>query len=127
MATTGDSAWAPPISSLYEAGYLDNASAKAFERIPQSLVVPGGSAVGLELAQMFARLGVRVTVLEALPRVVPAEDADIGNALGDYLRSEGLEVRTDIQIDRVGRSRDGYAVQFSAGREPRTARADQLL
>src|SRR5437667_1357377 len=127
VVTTGASPWAPPIPGLAEAGYLDNASAMALERLPESIIVIGASAVGLELAQMFARLGVQVTVLEALPRVVPAEDADIGNALGDYLRSEGLEVRTDIQIDRVGRSRDGYAVQFSAGREPRTARADQLL
>jgi len=127
VITTGASPWAPPIPGLAEAGYLDNASAMALEHLPESLIVIGASAVGLELAQLFARLGVRVTVLEALPRVVPAEDPDVGNALGDYLRSEGLEVHTDIQINRVGQSRDGYAVQFRAGREPRTARADQLL
>ena len=50
---------------------------------------------------MFARLGVRVTVLEALPRVVAAEDGDIGNALADYLRSEGLDVHTGVRVDRV--------------------------
>src|SRR5260370_33153777 len=97
------------------------------DKLSEAFVVIGARAVGLELAQMFARLGVRVTVLEALPRVVPAEDADIGNALGDYLRSEGLEVHTEIQIDRVSRSSDGYAVQCRAGRETRAARAGQLL
>jgi mercuric reductase len=127
VVTTGASPWAPPIPGLAEAGYLDNASAMALEHLPESLIVIGASAVGLELAQMFARLGARVTVLEALPRVVPAEEADIGNALGDYLRSEGLEVHTEIQIDRVSRGRDGYAVQFRAGRETQTSRADQLL
>jgi len=127
VVTTGASPWAPPIPGLAEAGYLDNATAMALDKLPESLIVIGASAVGLELAQMFARLGARVTVLEALPRVVPAEDSDIGNALGDYLRSEGLEVHTEIQIDRVSRSSDGYAVQFRAGRETRTARADQLL
>jgi mercuric reductase len=127
VVTTGSSPWAPPIPGLAEAGYLHNASAMALEHLPESLIVIGASAVGLELAQLFARLGVQVTVLEALPRVVPAEDPDVGNALGDYLRSEGLEVRTELQIDGVGRTRDGYAVQFRAGREPRTARADQLL
>lgn len=127
VVTTGASPWAPPIPGLAETGYLDNASAMALQRLPESLIVIGASAVGLELAQMFARLGLRVTVLEALPRVVPAEDADIGNALGDYLRSEGLEVHTGIQIDRVSRGSDGYAVQFRAGRETRTARAGQLL
>ncbi len=127
VVTAGASPWAPPIPGLAEAGYLDNASAMTLEHLPESLIVIGASAVGLELAQLFARLGVQLTVLEALPRVVPAEDPDVGNALGDYLRSEGLEVHTHIQIDRVGRSRDGYAVQFRAGREPRTALADQLL
>jgi mercuric reductase len=127
LVTTGSAPWAPPIPGLAEAGYLDSASAMALERLPESLIVIGASAVGLELAQMFARLGVRVTVLEALPRVLPAEDADIGNALGDYLRSEGLEVHTDIQIDRVSRASDSHSVQFRAGREERAARARQLL
>src|SRR6266852_3371749 len=127
VVTTGSSPWAPPIPGLAEAGYLDNASAMALERLPESLLVIGASAVGLELAQMFVRLGVRVTVLEALPRVLPAEDADIGNALGDYLRSEGLELHAGIQIDRVSRASDGYAVQFRAGSKEHTARASQLL
>jgi mercuric reductase len=128
IVTTGASPWAPPIPGLVEAGYLDSASAMALERQPESLIVIGASAVGLELAQMFARLGVKVTVLEAQPRVVPAEDADIGNALGDYMRLEGLELHTDVQVSRVSRGSDGYAVQFRAGREIRcTARAVQLL
>ena len=127
VVTTGASPWAPPIAGLVDAGYLDNASAMALERLPQSLIVIGASAVGLELAQMLARLGVRVTVLEALSRVVPAEDTDVGNALGAYLRSEGLDVHTAIQIDRVSRGSDGYTVQFRAGREARAARAEQLL
>src|SRR3989475_2222325 len=127
VVTTGSSPWAPPIPGLAEAGYRDNASAMALERLPQSLIVIGGSAVGLELAQMFARLGVRVTVLESLPRVVAAEDADIGNALADYLRSEGLDVYTDVRVDRVTRGSDGYEVQYHAGSASRTARADQLL
>src|SRR5436309_5773529 len=126
VVTTGSSPWAPPIPGLAEAGYLDNASAMALERLPQSLIVIGGSAVGLELAQMFARLGVRVTVLEALPRLVAAEDADIGNALADYLRSEGLDAHTDVMVDRVSKGSDGYEVQYHAG-SAGTARSEQLL
>lgn len=127
VVTTGASAWAPAIPGFAEAGSLDNASAMALERLPGSLIVIGASAVGLELAQMFARLGVRVTILEALPRVVPAEDPDVGNALGDYLRSEGLELHTGVHTEGVTRDRDGYEVRFRIGPEARTARADQLL
>ncbi len=103
LVTTGASPWAAPIPGLAAGGYLDNVTAMALERLPESLIVIGASAVGLELAQLFARLGVKVTVLEALPRVVPVEDADVGNALGDYLRDEGLEVHAGVRIEQVGR------------------------
>jgi len=125
--TTGASPWAPPIPGLAEAGYLDNASAMALASLPESLIVIGASAVGLELAQLFARLGVQVTVLEALPRVVPMEDPDVGQALGDYLRAEGLEVHTDARIDGVSRNRGGYTIAFHHGGASKIIRANQIL
>lgn len=127
LVTTGASPWVPPIPGLAEAGYLDNASAMALERLPDSLVVVGASAMGLELAQMFARLGVKVTVLEVLPRVVPAEDPDIGSALGTYLRQEGLEVYAGVDIGRVERATGGYEVPFTDGGAARVARAEHVL
>jgi len=127
VVTTGASPWAPPIPGLAEAGYLDNASAMALEHLPESLIVIGASAVGLELAQLFARLGVEVTVLEALPRVVPGEDPDVGIALGDYLREEGLEVHAGVQIEQVGRAGNGYTVSFNDGSKRHAVRAAQLL
>ena len=127
VVATGASPWAPPILGLAEAGYLDNVSAMALERLPPSLIVIGASAVGLELAQMFARLGIKVTVLEALPRVLPAEDSSIGNALGDYLREEGLEVHAGVQIEHVAHASNGYTVSFKDGGKSRPARAEQLL
>lgn len=127
LIATGASPWAPPISGLAEAGYLDNTSAMALSDLPESLIVLGASAVGLELAQMFARLGVQVTVLEVLPRVVPAEDTDIGDALGSYLREEGLAVHVGIEVDQVRRDHDGYRVSFHAESASHTACAEQLL
>ncbi len=127
LIATGSSPWVPPVAGLAQAGYLDNATAMALDRLPSSLVVVGASAVGLKLAQMFARLGVGVTVLEALPRVVPAEDTDIGTALGEYLRVEGLQVHTGIQIEHVARADDGYTVTFTDGGRTHSARAEQLL
>lgn len=127
IITTGASAWAPPLPGLAEAGYLDNTSAMALDRLPGSLIVIGGSAVGLEVAQMFARLGVQVTVLEAQPRLVPAEEPAIGEALAGYLRSAGLELHTGVQITQVTRRQEGYSVAFVDGGASRMARADQLL
>ncbi|MCH7677244.1 FAD-dependent oxidoreductase, partial [candidate division KSB1 bacterium] len=95
-----------------ETGYLDSTSAMDLETLPRSLIVFGASAVGLELAQMFSRLGVRVTILEALPRIVPAEDPAIGNALAEYMASEGMGIHSGVTIERVERN-GGYTVRFS--------------
>jgi len=127
VVTTGASPWAPPIPGLADAGFLDNASAMALDRLPESMIVIGASAVGVELAQMLARLGVRITVLEALPRVVPAEDRAIGDALGDYLRPEGLDIHTDVQIEQVARAGTGRTVSFREGGALQAARAEQVL
>jgi mercuric reductase len=127
IITTGASPWAPPIPGLAEAGYLDNATAMALDRLPSSLLVIGGGAVGLELAQMFARLGVQVTVLEALPQVMPAEEPAVGEALAGYLGTEGLEVHTGVQITRVERLTGRYIVAFLEAGTSRNVSADQLL
>lgn len=127
VITTGASAWAPPIPGLVTAGYLDNATAMALESLPAAMIVVGASAVGLELAQMFSRLGVRVTVLEAAPRLVPAEDPAIGDALGGYLRDEGLTIHTGVAITSVNRNGGRHAVAFNDAASARHVEADQLL
>lgn len=127
LVSTGASPWAAPIPGLREAGYLDNATAMALDRLPGSLIVIGGSAVGLELAQMFARLGVKVTVLEALPRLVPAEDPEIGAALAASLRAEGLEIHTGAHIEHVARAADQLTVSYEVAERKLSTRAEQLL
>jgi len=126
IVTTGAAPWAPQIPGLGELEYLDSTSAMALDRLPASMIVIGGSAVGLELAQMFARLGVRVTVLEVMPRLVPAEANGIGEALAACLRDEGLEIFTSAVVQRVQRD-SGYQVTFNIAGESRQLRAEQLL
>ncbi|MGQ0702242.1 MAG: mercury(II) reductase [Gemmatimonadales bacterium] len=127
VIATGSSPWAPPIPGLAGSGYLDNASAMALDRLPESLIVIGGSAVGLELGQMFARLGVRVMVLEALPRILPGEDAAVGEGLAAALRTEGIEIYPGVSVERVSRSSSGFAVAYQDGDRTHEAKTEQLL
>jgi mercuric reductase len=127
ILATGSSPWAPSIPGLAEAGYLDSASAMALGSLPRSLIVLGAGAVGLELGQLFARLGVNVTLLEAQSRVTPAEDPEVGEALGQYLSAEGLVIHTGVQVGGVTRDESGYTVSFHQDGRPQTAKADQLL
>jgi len=127
ILTTGASPWAAPIPGLAESHYLDSASAMALERLPASMIVIGASAVGLELAQMFARFGVEVTVLEALPTVVPMEDPSVGMALAQYLVGEGLRIETNVRIERVETTANRHAVHYNRDNVTGTVVADQLL
>jgi mercuric reductase len=127
IITTGASPWAAPIPGLNGAEYLDSTSAMALERLPASMIVIGGSAVGLELAQMFARLGVHITVVEALPSLLPAEDPALGAALAGYLEAEGLRVVTGTRIERVERHERGYVLRHRGAGAPQAITAEQLL
>lgn len=127
IVTTGASPWAPPIAGLTESGHLTSTEALALTRLPASMIVIGGSAVGLEIAQLYARLGTRVTVLEAMQTLVPAEDAEIGAELVEHLRDENLEVRTGVSIGRVTRSAAGYSVEASTQDRSENFMAEQLL
>jgi mercuric reductase len=125
LVTTGASAWAAPIPGLTEAGYLDNASAMTLERLPESLIVIGASAVGVELAQLFARLGVSVTLLEAARCIVPAEDREVGDDLADYLRHEGSPCTWRGIAELIERM--VATVSFNDDGTTRAAAAEQLL
>ncbi len=127
IVATGASPWAPPLEGLAEAGHLTSTEALALTSLPASLVVIGGSAVGLEIAQLYARLGSRVTVLEAMPRLVPAEDDQAGEALAGYLRDEGLAIHTGVAIRHVTRDGTGYTVQVGTDGAEMTIAAEQLL
>ncbi|MGH7477002.1 MAG: mercury(II) reductase [Longimicrobiales bacterium] len=127
VLATGTRPAFPPIPGLQEAGALDSTSAMELERLPKSLIVIGGGAVGLELGQAFSRFGVHVTVLEAMASILPTEDADISEALTEALRAEGIKIHTGVTVSRVARDSGGYTIRLQNGESSRELEAEQLL
>ncbi len=127
LLASGASPWAPPIPGLSDTQFLTSTEALALQTLPASLVVVGGSAVGLEIAQLYARLGTRVTVLEAQASLVPAEDAEIAAALTGYLRAEGIAIETGAAIQHVTGEPGRYLIQTTLANGPRTFEVEQLL
>lgn len=127
LLATGARPWEPPIPGLDATPHLTSTEALSLTDLPRSMIVIGGSAVGLELAQFFARLGTKVTVLEALPRLVPAEDADIGEHLAQYLEHEGMLVHAGANVRRVSGKPGAYAVEVEESGQPQVFAAEQLL
>lgn len=99
VLATGTRASAPPIEGLAEGPYWTNREA-IWEPTepPGSLAVLGSGAIGIEFAQIYARLGSHVIVLEASPRIAPAEDRASSSALSDVLSAEGIDLRPDTKV-----------------------------
>jgi mercuric reductase len=127
ILATGTRPAMPPIPGLEEAGALDSTTAMELEALPESMIVIGGGAIGLELGQAFARFGVRVIVVEAMERIIPTEDPDVSAALTGALEAEGIEIHTGVKVTGVSRDSAGYTVRIEDGSLTGEIHADQLL
>ncbi len=114
---TGTEASIPPIPGLDGVDYWINRDAIETETVPESLVVLGGGAVGLELAQVFARFGAQVTVVEAADRLVPLEEPESSALLAEVLEREGLTLRVGAGARQVSQDEGSVAVRLEDGSE----------
>lgn len=85
-----------PLEGIDEVDVLNSTTAMELAQLPASLLVIGGRAIALELGQTFARFGVRVTILQRSPRLIPDHEPEISESLADILRDEGLVVHTGV-------------------------------
>lgn len=115
VVASGTSPVIPPIPGLEGTPYWTNREALAAETLPGSLIVLGGGAIGLEMAQVFARFGVEVTIIEAEDRLIPREEPEAGELLASVLEAEGLRVRTGARAERVDHAEERFRVALSTG------------
>ncbi len=106
---------APAIPGLDGAEYWTNREAVMTSALPASLIVLGGGPVGVELAQAFARFGTRVHVVEALDRLLPADEPEAGKFLAGYFQKEGIGVTTSAGVTRVQQGGDGIQLTLASG------------
>lgn len=127
VIATGASPWTPPVPGLDEAGYLTSTTAMELDHLPESLVVIGGNAVGLEQGQMFAHLGVDVTIVEALPRIAPFEEPEISEALTGILAGDGVRVLAGVSVSKVVRDGSSVVVSLDTAAGAEDLRAEAVL
>jgi pyruvate/2-oxoglutarate dehydrogenase complex dihydrolipoamide dehydrogenase (E3) component len=114
VVATGARAWVPP---MFEAlPHWTNREAIAAESVPDSLLVIGGGAVGLEIGQVMSRFGSVVTIVEMDQRIAALEEPEASELLTDILRREGITVLTGVEIVRVESSEQrGCTIHFADG------------
>jgi pyruvate/2-oxoglutarate dehydrogenase complex dihydrolipoamide dehydrogenase (E3) component len=124
VLATGTHAVAPPVDGLAGTPYWTNKEAIEADTLPGSLLVLGGGAIGLELAQAYARFGVTVTVVEALDRLVAVEEPESSALAEESLAADGIAIRTGAKAAKVAHDDGGFTLALEGGEE---LRAERLL
>ncbi len=124
----GARATVPPVPGIDTISYLTNANVMDLDALPDHLVILGGSYIGLEFAQIFRRFGAKVTVLEAAPKFLGREDADIAAHIHDILTGEGVRIEVGITDLSFAKSDPGLSARFrTAAGEDVTLTGSHLL
>jgi pyruvate/2-oxoglutarate dehydrogenase complex dihydrolipoamide dehydrogenase (E3) component len=115
VIATGTAPSIPPVDGLAGTPYWTNHEVVEAEELPDSLAVLGGGAIGLELAQVLARFGVRVTVVEAADRLLAMEEPESSELVAAVLDAEGVRALTGVRAERVRYDDGTFTVDVSAG------------
>ncbi len=106
----GGRASVPPLPGVNDVPFLNNRSILELDRVPEHLLVVGGSYIGLEFAQMYRRFGARVTIVEKLPHLISREDPEISEAIREIFTAEGITVRTGAECIRLARREQDISI-----------------
>ena len=126
IVATGASAAVPDIAGIEDVPYLTSTTALELETLPSSLLVVGAGYIGVELAQMFARAGVAVTVV-CRSRLLPHGEPEISEALAEILGREGVAARSGVEYVRIDRSGKGIALTMDVDGRREMIEADKVL
>jgi mercuric reductase len=129
LIATGSRTAVPPIEGIDEIDWLDHVSALELTELPESMLVVGAGAVGLELGQAFARFGTRVTMVDAMDQCAPPSDLQAAGELQAALEEEGIEIVLGSFVKRVVRDGDGIVatIEPREGGESREIRVTSVL
>ncbi|MBI4273476.1 MAG: mercury(II) reductase [Rhizobiales bacterium] len=126
VITTGARPALPAIPGIEDVEYLTSTSALALETLPKSLLVVGGGFIGAELAQMFARMGVKVTIV-CRSKLLPAAEPEIAEALSKYLQDEGIKLVCGITYERIKYTDNGVSLIVREGTREMMLDAERVL
>ncbi|HEY7149758.1 MAG TPA: dihydrolipoyl dehydrogenase [Gaiellaceae bacterium] len=124
IVATGSFPLRPPIEGLDSARCVDSEGLLGQTEVPRRLVVLGGGIIGCEFASIFNRFGTEVTIIEMLPKLIPAEDDDAAKELAKQFGRRGITLHLEKQCTKVEETGDGLRVHFGEGE---TVDADLML
>jgi len=106
VIATGSTANVPLIDGIHEVGFVTHIEVLRLERQPKELIVIGAGPLGLEFAQMYARFGTKVTILQRSPSILPRAEKELTQRLSEVLTREGIIIKTDVEVKKA--HKDNY-------------------
>ncbi|SEQ55420.1 Pyruvate/2-oxoglutarate dehydrogenase complex, dihydrolipoamide dehydrogenase (E3) component [Devosia sp. YR412] len=123
----GATASVPDWPGINSVPYLTNTSMMNIDTLPSHLIIAGASYIGLEFAQMYARFGSKVTVIERGPRPASREDEDISAAIRDILEAEGVSFLFNTTIEAVAKAGHGVLLSLKSGERRSSVEGSHFL
>lgn len=128
ILATGSVPAVPPIPGVKEnAACVDSTGALAFDHVPETLLVIGGGVIGMELATAYSRFGAKVTVVEAMPKLLPMMDGELTAMLRKKMEASGVTILTEAKVQSVEAAPVGAKVQVEVGGKVESFEAEKVL
>jgi mercuric reductase len=127
IIATGSKASVPPIKGIRECGYITHIEALRLTELPREMAIIGAGPLGLEFAQMYARFGTRVTVLERLPSIFPYTEAVLATRLAELMEKEGITVSAGVEVLGTKRAGSRKIVSYRGKGEIKEIEVDEIL
>ena len=127
LIATGSRPSMPKIDGLKETGFLTSDSIWSLDKLPESVGIIGGGAIGLEIGQALLHLGTHVTVIEALDSLLPQTEPEIGAAIKKRLEDEGMKFYLRARISQVRKSTKGKTISFITHRGSEDLEVEEVI
>lgn len=127
IISTGSEPAKVPIEGIDQPGVITSDEALDLKKLPQSILIIGGGVIGLEFAQLFHKLGVKVVVVEMLSQILPLEDTEIALALDSLLKKEGIEIFTNSTVKKITARGNEKVVSFDTKQGPQERIVEMVM
>ena len=127
LLATGTVPAIPPIEGIDSDVVITSNDMLEGKELPESLIIVGGGVIGCEFASLYTDLGRKVTVIEALPRILANMDKDLARNLQMILKNRGAEIFSGAQVTKIANDGGKAAVTLASGSEEKTVTADRVL
>lgn len=127
IIATGSEPAVPPINGVELEGVIDSTEALSLDELPEDIVIVGGGVIGAEFATLFNSLGVKVTIVEMLPYILPPIDRFVSEAVKENFIKDGIDVFTSAKVTSIEKEGDKLLVKVLIDNEEKTIKAEKVL